>query len=83
MFYPIRCFTCGKPLAHLAEEFERRVKAGEDPGKVLDDLGVKRPCCRRTILSVKTNLLMQIVLYTPYPRRSEAKELDGLVEIIE
>lgn len=33
------------------EEFARRVKAGEDPGKVLDDLGVKRYCCRRMLLS--------------------------------
>ncbi len=33
------------------EEFARRVKAGEDPGKVLDELGVKRYCCRRMLLS--------------------------------
>jgi len=33
------------------EEFARRVKAGEDPGKVLDDLGVHRYCCRRMLLS--------------------------------
>jgi len=33
------------------EEFAKRVKAGEDPGKVLDDLGVKRYCCRRMLLS--------------------------------
>ncbi len=51
MIIPIRCFTCGKPLAHLWEEFERRVKAGEDPKKVLDSLGVKRYCCRKTLLS--------------------------------
>jgi len=33
------------------EEFAKRVKAGEDAGKVLDDLGVKRYCCRRMLLS--------------------------------
>jgi len=33
------------------EEFARRVKAGEDPKKVLDDMGVKRYCCRRMLLS--------------------------------
>ncbi len=51
MIIPIRCFTCGRPIAHLWEEFARRVKAGEDPARVLDDLGVKRYCCRRMFLS--------------------------------
>jgi DNA-directed RNA polymerase subunit N len=48
---PIRCFSCGALIAHKWEEFERRVKAGEDPGKVLDDLGVRRYCCRSMLLS--------------------------------
>ena len=43
---PIRCFSCGKPVAHLWEEFKRRVEAGESRKKVLDDLGLKRYCCR-------------------------------------
>ncbi len=32
------------------EDFARRVKEGEDAGKVLDDLGVSRYCCRRMLL---------------------------------
>ncbi|MHA1596711.1 MAG: DNA-directed RNA polymerase subunit N [Candidatus Asgardarchaeia archaeon] len=51
MMFPIRCFTCGKVIGHLWEEYIRRVKEGEDPGKVLDELGVKRYCCRRVFLS--------------------------------
>lgn len=51
MLFPVRCFTCGAPIGHLWEEYEKKVKAGEDPGKVLDDLGVKRYCCRRMFLS--------------------------------
>ncbi|MCD6381093.1 MAG: DNA-directed RNA polymerase subunit N [Candidatus Asgardarchaeia archaeon] len=51
MMFPIRCFTCGKVIGHLWEEYIRRVKEGEDPGKVLDELGVKRYCCRRMFLS--------------------------------
>ncbi|QOR94462.1 DNA-directed RNA polymerase subunit N [Thermosphaera chiliense] len=51
MLFPVRCFTCGAPIGHLWEEYEKRVKAGEEPGKVLDDLGVKRYCCRRMFLS--------------------------------
>jgi len=51
MLFPVRCFTCGAPVGHLWEEYEKRIKAGEQPGKVLDDLGVKRCCCRRMFLS--------------------------------
>ena len=50
MIIPVRCFTCGKLIADKWEEFDRRVKAGEDPKKVLDNLGVTRYCCRRMIL---------------------------------
>ncbi len=50
MLPPVRCWTCGKPLGHLWEKFKERVLNGEPPGKVLDELGVKRYCCRRTLL---------------------------------
>lgn len=43
---PIRCFSCGKPVAHLWEEFKDRVSKGEPRKKVLDDLGLERYCCR-------------------------------------
>jgi len=48
---PVRCFTCGALIGDKWEEFSKRVKNGEDPGKVLDDLGVRRYCCRRMLLS--------------------------------
>jgi len=51
VLFPVRCFTCGKPIGHLWEEYIKRVKQGEHPAKVLDDLGVKRYCCRRMFLS--------------------------------
>jgi len=51
MIIPVRCFTCGKVVADVWEEFARRVKAGEDAGEVLDSLGIKRYCCRRMLLS--------------------------------
>lgn len=49
---PIRCFTCGKVLADKWEDYDKRVnKEKEDAGKVLDDLGMKRYCCRRMFVS--------------------------------
>ena len=51
MIIPVRCFTCGKVVSDKWEDFTTRVKAGEDPKKVLDSLGVSRYCCRRMILA--------------------------------
>lgn len=50
---PVRCFTCGKVISTVWEEFKRRRDAGEDPAQALTDLGVERYCCRRMILSHK------------------------------
>jgi DNA-directed RNA polymerase subunit N len=49
--FPVRCFTCGKVIGHLWEEYIKRTAAGEDPKKVLDSLNVKRICCRRIFIS--------------------------------
>lgn len=51
MIIPIRCFTCGNPIAQDWEEYTERTKKGEDPKKVLDSLDYERYCCRRMFLS--------------------------------
>ena len=51
MIIPIRCFTFGRLVADKWEDFSRRVRQGEDPGAVLDSMGLKRYCCRRMLLS--------------------------------
>jgi DNA-directed RNA polymerase subunit N len=50
MIIPIRCFSCGKPIAHLWEEYKKRVAKGEEAKKVMDDLGLERYCCRAAFL---------------------------------
>ncbi|MEB3787745.1 MAG: DNA-directed RNA polymerase subunit N [Desulfurococcales archaeon] len=70
MLPPVRCFTCGAPLGHLWEEYQRRVQAGEEPGKVLDDLGVRRWCCRRTLLTSIVYIPDVAAYYTIRARRS-------------
>ena len=50
MIIPIRCWSCGKPIAHLWEDFmkktnNRTVKVKE----TMDDLGLERYCCRAQI----------------------------------
>ncbi|MBI4361774.1 MAG: DNA-directed RNA polymerase subunit N [Euryarchaeota archaeon] len=49
---PVRCFTCGKVVSSLYEDYKHRVREQhESPKKVLDELRVSRYCCRRMLLS--------------------------------
>ena len=50
MIIPVRCMGCGKPIGQLWEEYHKRTEAGEDAGKVMDDIGLERYCCRGTML---------------------------------
>lgn len=50
MIVPVRCFSCGKPIGHLWEEYKKRVADGEKPKSVLDDLDLERYCCRSIFL---------------------------------
>ena len=50
MIIPIRCWSCGKPIAHLWEKYVERVNKGEDRKKVMDELGLQRYCCRTMFL---------------------------------
>jgi len=51
MIIPVRCWSCGKPIGQVWDEFDRRVnKKGEDAKTVLDELGITRYCCRAQVL---------------------------------
>ncbi|MDP3987162.1 MAG: DNA-directed RNA polymerase subunit N [Nanoarchaeota archaeon] len=56
MIIPVRCFSCGKPVAQSWEEYKKRIADGEKPGKVLDELGLERYCCRSMFLGQKDYL---------------------------
>lgn len=71
MMVPIRCFSCGKLIGDKWEEFAKRVKNGEQPGKVLDELGLTRYCCRRMILS-NVEVIDEILKY--YEQLERKKE---------
>ena len=56
MIIPVRCFSCGKPLGHLWEEFKQRTMNGEDSKSVMDEMGLDRYCCRAIFLGQSDNL---------------------------
>jgi DNA-directed RNA polymerase subunit N len=47
---PVRCFSCGKVISSVWDEYKKRIQT-EERGKVLDDLGIERYCCRRMLLT--------------------------------
>tara|TARA_Y100001934_G_C12067001_1_gene638167 strand:- start:92 stop:328 length:237 start_codon:yes stop_codon:yes gene_type:complete len=47
---PVRCWSCGKVIAHRYEQYKEAVDEGKDPGEVLYELGFKRYCCRRMFI---------------------------------
>lgn len=68
MMVPVRCFTCGKLVGDKFATFQQRVKAGEDPASVLDQLGVNRYCCRRMLIS-SVDVIDQVLPF--YNRKAE------------
>ena len=48
---PVRCFTCGKVIAHLWETYKELLKNGKTRSQALDIVGLKRYCCKRMFLS--------------------------------
>ena len=50
MIIPIRCTSCGKPIGHLWEEFKSKVVNGQTKKQILDELGLKRYCCRQIFI---------------------------------
>jgi DNA-directed RNA polymerase subunit N len=51
MIIPIRCWSCGKPIGHLWEDFLLKTNnRTKNIKETLDELGVERYCCRAQFL---------------------------------
>lgn len=68
MLIPVRCFTCGNLIADKFEEYQTRIKSGEEPAKILDSLGFQRYCCR-TMLLTSVETIQQVVPFYEAIRR--------------
>jgi len=51
MIIPVRCFSCGKVVGALYEDYQKLVEEGSSVKDALDKLEVKRFCCRTTMMS--------------------------------
>jgi DNA-directed RNA polymerase subunit N len=71
MLVPVRCFTCGNLIADKFDEFQNKVKAGEEPKKILDSLGMERYCCRRMLLTTVESIQQVIPFYEAIEKRKQ------------
>ena len=71
MLIPVRCFTCGNLIADKYDDYQNKAKAGEDPAKILDSLGITRYCCRRMLLTSLETIQQIIPFYEAIQRRHQ------------
>ncbi|MGK0208820.1 MAG: DNA-directed RNA polymerase subunit N [Patescibacteria group bacterium] len=50
MIIPVRCFSCGKPIAQLYAEYKALVEAGTSHGDAMNKVALDRYCCRAQFL---------------------------------
>ena len=70
MLIPVRCFTCGNLVADKFEDYQNKVKSGEEPAKVLDSLGIERYCCRRMLLTTVETVQQILPFYEAMHKRN-------------
>ena len=68
---PVRCFTCGKLIADKYEDYQNKIKTGEEPQKVLDELKIERYCCRRMMLTSVQTIQQIIPFYEAMHKRNQ------------
>lgn len=68
MIIPVRCFTCGKVIGHLWEPYQNLLAKEYTESDALDELGLKRYCCRRMVLS-HVDLIDELLKYAPTKKK--------------
>lgn len=51
MIIPVRCYSCGKTMAHLYEPYRKLLDEDYTEAEALQAVGAVRYCCRRMLLS--------------------------------
>jgi DNA-directed RNA polymerase subunit N (RpoN/RPB10) len=63
MIIPVRCFTCGKVVGNKWARYNELLSEGVSAKDALDQLGLKRYCCRRMLLG-HVELIDRLLLYS-------------------
>ncbi len=71
MLVPVRCFTCGSLIADRFTRYKKEIRAGKDPGEVLDLMNMSRYCCRRMFLTSVETIHQVIPFFEAVGKRNE------------
>jgi len=63
-------------VADKFDDYQNKLKSGEDPVKTLDSLGITRYCCRRMLLTTVETIQQVIPFYEAIQRRKQEVELE-------
>ncbi|KAJ5734182.1 DNA-directed RNA polymerase N/8 kDa subunit superfamily [Penicillium malachiteum] len=64
MIIPVRCFSCGKVVGDLWERYLQLLDEGIPDGDAMDQLGCRRYCCRRMVMT-HVDLIEKLLRYGP------------------
>jgi DNA-directed RNA polymerase I, II, and III subunit RPABC5 len=71
MIIPIRCFTCGKVVGNKWNKYlDLLEQEGVTAAQAMDELALKRYCCRRMILT-HVDLISKLLNYNIYEQEQD------------
>ncbi|TFK92267.1 hypothetical protein K466DRAFT_513825 [Polyporus arcularius HHB13444] len=70
MIIPVRCFSCGKVIGDKWNAYLDLLSKDTSEGDALDQLQLKRYCCRRMVLT-HVDLIEKLLQYNPNERKQD------------
>eukprot|EP01035_Chromulina_nebulosa_P035467 gene35467-47682_t len=75
MIIPVRCFTCGKVIGNKYELYLEMLNNEYSAKQALDDIGCKRYCCRRMVLT-HVDLIIKLLNYNTLQHKAVSGQGD-------